>query len=261
MNFLQSKTVIKQVVLFLLLSNVPHFAFSQQVDSIKTRHYVSTAITATNNGISLLPNFSLGKPAAIFDLSIGNGKFSFDPQFRFSLEGKPWSFIFWGRYKLANNDHFKMSIGAHPSVVFKTLTLSNNGISKDYITIQRYLATETTPTYYFNKNISMGVHYLYSYGLGDNTTLNTHFLALKAGFSNLQLPNKFRLSINPQIYYLKMDALTGTYLSATTTLSKQNIPFSISSIVSQVIKTDIAGKEFVWNVSLIYAFNKKYIRI
>jgi hypothetical protein len=55
MNFLQSKTSIKQTVLFLIGLNAPHFVFSQQVDSIKTRHYVSAAVTATNNGISLLP--------------------------------------------------------------------------------------------------------------------------------------------------------------------------------------------------------------
>jgi len=38
--------------------------------------------------------FTLGKPAAIFDLSVGNERLAFEPQFRFSLEGKPWSFIF-----------------------------------------------------------------------------------------------------------------------------------------------------------------------
>jgi hypothetical protein len=51
-------------------------------------------ISITNNGFSSIPTFSLGKPATIADLSIGGKKISFDPQFRFDLNGlKPWSFI------------------------------------------------------------------------------------------------------------------------------------------------------------------------
>ena len=71
-------------------------------DSIQTTYHISGAASATNNGISLLPMFTLGKPAAIFDLSVGNERLAFEPQFRFSLEGKPWSFIFWFRYKAVN---------------------------------------------------------------------------------------------------------------------------------------------------------------
>ena len=74
--------------------------FSQETAKIRT---FSGAITATNNGISTFPNLSLGKPAAIFDFSIKSKRWSFDPQLRFSMEGKPWTFLFWGRYKAIND--------------------------------------------------------------------------------------------------------------------------------------------------------------
>nr|MBP6073208.1 hypothetical protein [Flavobacterium sp.]MBP6100608.1 hypothetical protein [Flavobacterium sp.] len=63
----------------------------------------SGGITVTNNGISLLPTFTLGKPAAIFDFAVKSKRWSFEPQLRFSLEGKPWSFVFWGRYKVIDD--------------------------------------------------------------------------------------------------------------------------------------------------------------
>jgi len=66
------------LVVFLLLA---HFSFSQNTDSIKVVSHFGGAVTVTNNGISFVPTFSLGKPAVIFDLSMGR-RLSFEPQFR-----------------------------------------------------------------------------------------------------------------------------------------------------------------------------------
>ena len=70
----------------------------------------------THNGISLVPSFSLAEPAAIFDLKMTKGKFSFEPEMRFALEGKPWSFLFWFRYKAIKKERFSLRIGAHPAM-------------------------------------------------------------------------------------------------------------------------------------------------
>jgi len=43
-------------------------------------------------------------------------------------------------------------------------------------------------------------------------------------------------------------------------LANRKIPLSISSVINKIIQTKItASKNFVWNVSLIYSFNKKYV--
>ena len=76
----------KSVLLFLVFLLLTQFAFSQNTDSTKVASHFGGAVTVTNNGISFVPTFSLGKPAVIFDLSMGR-RLSFDPQFRFSLEG------------------------------------------------------------------------------------------------------------------------------------------------------------------------------
>ena len=71
-------------------------------DRTQKTYHISGAVAVTQNGFSILPMFTLGKPAAIFDLSVGSDRIAFEPQFRFSLEGRPWSFIFWFRYKAVN---------------------------------------------------------------------------------------------------------------------------------------------------------------
>jgi hypothetical protein len=86
---MMQKNKVLLIYVFLLLS---HFSFSQtadsakqKADSIKRISHFSGSVSVTNNGISIVPTFSLGKPAAIFMLSARKNRFSFDPDLRFSL--------------------------------------------------------------------------------------------------------------------------------------------------------------------------------
>ena len=44
-------------------------SFSQKTDSTKSTSHFSGSVGVTNNGISLIPTFPLGKPATILNLS------------------------------------------------------------------------------------------------------------------------------------------------------------------------------------------------
>jgi len=83
------KKIYKKKFLFFLLLNLSYFSFSQKTDSTKIIDHFSSAVNFTNNGVSMIPTFTLGKPAAIFNFSIGLRKLSFEPELKFSLEGKP----------------------------------------------------------------------------------------------------------------------------------------------------------------------------
>ena len=249
----------KAIVLICIL---PFFCsiLAQKPDSTTTPAIFSGVITATNNGISLIPSFSLGKPALLFDLSLGKGRLSFDPMLRFGLDGKPWTFVFWWRYKLATTQKFTLSIGAHPSVVFRSVTTNSSGISNELLAAQRYVAWEVAPTFVVNKKVSIGLYYLGSHGLTKDLVQSTTFLTLRSTLSNLNLSKQLTLTLIPQVYFLKMDEREGTYLNATLVLGKKNFPLAISSIISQAIDTEIAGKKWVWNLGLTYNFHKKYVR-
>jgi hypothetical protein len=260
MNYLKSIKITPKGALFMAFLYCPFFTFSQQIDSTKEVTSFMAAVNVTNNGISLLPNFSLGKPAAIFNMTIGKKRLSFEPEMRFALEGaKPWSFIFWWRYKIVKTNKFTFNVGAHPSFVFREKTLMIDGASHDVLTTQRYFASEFVPTYALTKNFNVCVYYLHSFGLNEDASKRTDFLALRGNISNISLSNQLFLKISPQLYYLNIEGIEGTYVTSTLTLSKKNCPLFISSIMSKAIKTEIAGKDFVWNISLHYAFNKNYI--
>jgi len=68
------------------------------------------------------------------------------------------------------------------------------------------------------------------------------------------------MKFTPQVYYLKMDKQDGYYFTSALTFANRKFPLSISGVINKIIQTKIiASKNFVWNVSLIYSFNKKYI--
>ncbi len=258
-----SKSILsfgKALLLFFLLSPAL-VSFSQTGDSTKVIHHFSGNIQATNNGISLIPSLTLGKPAVMFNFSIGNEKLTFDPQLRFAMEGKPWSFIFWWRYQLVQHEKFQMRLGAHPAFSFKETNVIKDGTAMDIMRVRRYLAGEIAPNFKISKNISISPYYLYAYGVEEDITKNTHYIALQSNFSNLKITDQFYLGINPQVYFLKMDKLTGSYFASTFAISKKNFPVSVSFMMNKTIDSEIVADDFVWSASIVYSFSNKYNKL
>ena len=249
------------ILLVFVLSIFCQYSFSQNTDSTKSIFHFKGAVTVTNKGISLVPTFTLGKPAAIFDLSMGKKKLYFEPQLRFSLKGKPWSFLFWWRYKLIADKKFVLTLGGHPALNFKTETHLVNGVPRNYIVARRYLAAELAPNYFISQNVSLGLYYLYARGLDYGTTKMGHFLTLNANFSNIRLGDRFFARFIPQIYYLYQDGKHGYYYTTSLTLLKRNFPVSFQSTTNKIIQTNVPGSyDFLLNFSLIYSFGKKYVQ-
>lgn len=250
-----------RMILVLAISATTAFSNAQTTDSTKVASTFGGNITLTTKGISTIPNFTLGKPAAIFELSMGRRKVFFEPQFRFGLNGKPWSFIFWWRYRLIRSEKMHLTVGAHPAITFKTMPLVNNGTTRDYLVADRYLAAEMIPSWLISRNVSVGVHYLYSLGLEKDITRNTHFISLRSSFSNIGITDQYFLRFNPQIYYLIMDERDGFYVNSTIALVKRDFPIYLSSQINTPLTTDIpSDTKVLWNISMIYNFGREYVR-
>jgi hypothetical protein len=249
------------MLLVLALTIFPYFVFSQKTDSVKSVFHFGGSAMITNNGISLVPTFSLGKPAALFIFSMGGKRLSFEPDLRFSLEGKPWSFLFWWRYKLVMSEKFLLNAGVHPALNFKTSKVTINGNTSEQTVARRYIAAELSPNYRVAKNLSVGIYYLVSQGLDPGTTKHTHFLTINGSFWNIRLPASLFLRVTPQLYYLNMDGKDGFYFTATMTMARKNFPIFLTSTINQTIHTEItASKDFVWNLTLAYAFGGNFIK-
>ena len=235
-------------------------AVAQNRDSTIQLHRFAGNMSVTNNGISFIPTFSLGKPATIFTLSMGRKKWSFDPEFRASLQGKPWSLLFWWRYRPITEGRFRLQVGAHPALAFRTTTAILAGKPVEIIQSHRYLATELVPSYQVSKHLTLGIYYLLSHGFDEGSVSYTNFLTLNTSIQAIPMGNSYQLKLQPQVYYLKMDNSDGYYTSCTLTMFRKNNPWSFSALTNKVIHTNIkSSKDFVWNVSLNYSFGKNYV--
>jgi hypothetical protein len=248
-SFLPKLLLITTLTLLLAMQVQAQESGSKQIGGV---------ITATNNGVSIIPSFTLGRPALLFDLSLSGERFSFDPMLRFGMDGKPWSFVFWGRYKAIKDKPFTLTVGAHPAFIFAERIVKVNGQEKTMFVSQRFLAMEVAPMYKFSNRLSMGLYYLRGHGFNPIPPDNSNFLALNTVVSNIPLGGDFNLRVNPQLFYLKVDDTSGTYITSNFTVVKPGFPIGFQGLVNQKIKSTIAGDDFIWNVGIMYLFSNTY---
>jgi hypothetical protein len=250
----------QQRFLLLIFANffVSTSLIAQEQTPAKPTGQFGGVITATNNGVSIIPSFTLGRPALLFDLSLSGERFSFDPMLRFGMDGKPWSFVFWGRYKAIKDKPFTLTLGAHPAFIFAERIVKVNGQEKTMFVSQRFLAMEVAPMYKFSKRLSMGLYYLRGHGFNPIPPDNSNFLALNTVVSNIPVGGDFSLRVNPQLFFLKVDDNSGTYITSNFTVSKSGFPIGFQGLVNQKIKSTIPGDDFIWNVGLLYLFSTPY---
>lgn len=245
----------RRVVLALVVASVVACEARAQERPGSSPVEVSANVNVNSKGISLVPALTLGRPSAIFDLAVRKRDVSFEPQLRFALDGKPWSFLLWGRYRAVTTDRFRLTLGGHPSFSFRTTTAPANGHSRDLIEVRRYLAVEATPTFVLTRGIGTGGYYLYSRGIDPGAAPHTHLAAARAYLSNVRVVGDVVFSAAPQLYYLYTNGQDGTYVSATASFGRRGSAWSISTIVNHPIKSDVVGgQSFLWNVGVNYAF-------
>ncbi|GAB3220009.1 hypothetical protein J0A67_05315 [Algoriphagus aestuariicola] len=195
------------------------------------------------------------QPAVIFNLSLENGRFSFEPELTFSLEeGRAWYQVYWFRYKIIQEGKFNLRAGGHLGLNFaKTLDSRNNEV----IQTERYLIGEVVPTYQISDNVMVGMNYMIGRGYDINTNELQHFISFFGNFRNIELHKEIGLEISPQVFYLSsFNFGDGYYFAIEFKILRKNFPLSLSSVMNQKISSSIPGKDFLWNMTLSYSFGK-----
>lgn len=218
-------------------------------------------VTIQSKGISTIPNLTLGKPAAVFDMKLGR-KLTFEPQFRFALDGKPWAMVFWWRYYSSIGGKFRTIFSTNYSLSYKTVTNASYDPPQENIRTTRYLVGAMEPNYQFNKYFDIGVYLFYNYGIEKFITRNTYMYSVRPGISNIQVTKNIIARINPEIYYLKLDKKDGIYFNARLLVTKKNCPVSLSALINKPLNSNIPAEyDLLWNVGVSYTFNKKYTEV
>ncbi len=253
------KTLIQMILLCWFAVTIQ----AQEPDHPAPVYHFDGTVSITNNGFSFIPLFSLGKPALIADVSMGGERFSFDPQFRFDLAGlKPWSFIFIWRYQLIRTEKLQLKLGAHlPAISFKTFTYESDGETREKLVPLRFLTPELTLNYALGDHIALGTYYIYGLGLEkQDQTRNTHFLSFRIYFNRIHLTKSLYFNWNPQVYYLNMDGVDGYYAAQSISIGHDQFPVSLASTMNIKLKSNIETRDFDWNLSLVYAFQNRFVK-
>jgi hypothetical protein len=103
---------------------------------------------------------------------------------------------------------------------------------------------------------------LRGFGLQKDGPINSNFLTFNTNISGIRLFKDHYFQYTPQFYYLKLDQNDGFYYTHTIGISSTKHPFLLQSTINKEIKTNIPGSQnLAWNLTLFYAFNKKYGRM
>lgn len=249
---------MRKIFFFILLFSVS--ILKAQTDTSNRDIHVDGNIGITNNGISIIPTFSLQEAAfnTTFSISKG-GRFSIDPDFRLTFDFRKGGGLVWFRYKLMNSKKFQMTLGAHPAFNLSLETKMENGLPVSITQWRRFVATEIAPTYAISDHMKLGLYYLHGNGLQKDGPISTHFVNLSTSFVDLSLGGNYLLTIMPQVYYLQVDNEDGYYSTGSLIFANKKSPFAIMSTYNKEIRTNITGsKNFDWNITLMYSFSKLY---
>jgi hypothetical protein len=251
---------LKVVSFIFLVSLCSHLLAQTERNSTAKTYNFTGAVTVQSKGISTIPNLTLGKPAIVFDLKLGR-KLTFEPQFRFALDGKPWAMVFWWRYYESIGSKFRLTYHTNYSFSYKSIiSYSASGKAQDLIRTTRYLVGALEPNYKINNHLGLGLYLFYNYGIESFITRNTYMASVRPGISNIPLAKNLVATIVPEIYFLKMDDKSGVYLNSRFSISKKNSPITISGLINKPIKSTIVAEyDLLWNLGLSYTFNKKFM--
>jgi hypothetical protein len=251
---------MKKCLSFILVLNLLINVNSYAQDSTSKPYVVAGNFGITNNGISIIPTFSLKQPAFNFTASLSKGgKFSIDPDVRLTFDGRKGGAMLWFRYKMVEGKKFNFRVGAHPAFNLALKTVTEGNKSWNITQARRFVATELAPSYTFNHHFAIGAYYLHGNGLQTDGPISTHFVNFSTSFSGLSIGGNYALNINPQVYYLQVDQQDGFYLTGNVILTNKKSPFAFMYLYNKEIRTNITGsKNLDWNLTLMYNFNKHF---
>ena len=214
---------------------------------------VSGSIQLANNGISPVPAFSLGKPAIMTAFSIKKGNLSFNPQFNYGIDGRPWSSNNWLRLQFPKKK-FTFRAGINWSLFFKQATVTENNQTFVIKRVNRYLETELAAFYQISDKITLQTMWWHDEGMDVDAVKRGSFYSLSATISKIPLSKSLKMTLIPHVFYLHNKIpFEGFFASAMAIFSYKNSPFTLSA---QAVKPIWVKPEsqFNWNIGLNWGF-------
>jgi hypothetical protein len=226
-----------KIVIFFLFAFIASNTFAgQNDDTTRTKKIHATATFSLNsNGISSVPAFSLGKPAAMASVSIGKGWFSYDPTLGYDLDGHPWFIDNWLHVKLLNKPKFELRTGMNISSYCSKYTVPEG----EFYRVERYFAFELAGIFRFAKNTSLLTQYWNDRGQED-WSIKGHFVNAVLERTDMAIGKHILCTAALQLFYINYtENNDGLFVAPRIAFSVRNFPVSIFSQAVQAITSNI----------------------
>jgi hypothetical protein len=240
-----------RIIICLILFFIFTVSFSKEkADSLKTKLKAGATISLNSNGISVIPAFSLGKPAVMAEINLVKGRFSYDPILAYDLNLKPWVIDNWMRYKIIVKPSFELWAGMVVSSYNSEYQSSDELIWHS----QRYFGYEMTTLYKFTQNSSLKFVYLNDRGQDEGTTKG-HFVNLEGAKSEIYIGENVFLNVNFQLFYIDYEGKNdGLFIAPKISSMVRDIPFFIYFQAVQPLHSNMSTSPgFRWNLGLAYS--------
>ena len=249
----------------ILLILIPNLILSQSNDEF----YIKGNIKVDNNGVDWVPLYTLGEPALSASFSLGNDRFSINPNFRYELDGlQPWAVDIIWNYKLINKGKIHVDIGAFlPGASFQRIEVDEDKLPDIIIQPRVTTLTTTKVTYRFNDNFGLSLLYYEGFNLkkvNEDQLDGGRMFFLQPELNKIQLNDKFHINWLPQLYTIHINADKSYYgflAASTLQVGFKDFPLSIVSIVNKSIDFgNLTGKKFDYSFGINYFFDLNFIK-
>jgi hypothetical protein len=249
--------LVKQFIVVCCLLVAASTGYAQEKkDTTHVAFQFSGNLNFTTNGISPIPAFSLGKPAVLVNLSLKNKKFSYDPEMAFSIEGVPWFFNNFFRYKLIEKKRFQFRTGVNWAISYTYPQVTQNGVDRTIAKGERFIWLELVPRYKISEKVAISSITFSGYNFELGSVKRINYISLLGNFTKLPLTQKLYCNIFPQLFYLNLDGrIDGWFASGVLGVGHTKLPLLVSTQVNTTLTTNLSPDPgFKWNVSLTYSF-------
>lgn len=236
-----------------------------QSDTTYANWFANHKFTGTNNGISIVPAFSLGRPALMYQGAFmqSSGKVRLEPEIRMSYDGEPWSTLLWARYILPKAGKWQFTAASHYALLFAPEENYINGVLTRSYSANRYLGFQATAGRPLTEKVNLSAFSLVAIGWFKGASprpVQLHSVGL--GLPSAKV-GKFNVHVVPQVYYLDLAAEKGVFYAANWSISKASSHWAAEGMISQPFWKDegLVVAPVVWNVGVSYNMQHKHQRI
>jgi hypothetical protein len=237
------------VLIFVLFLTKPGIAFSQPqnyADSLHDSLKLNMSLSVSRIGLSPIPVPPLEYPCLSSFFSVKKGNWSYDPDFTFALNAKPWMINNWTHYRFVNKNKLQVTAGINPFLYFVN-DVSNS--RKQVLRTSLNLSAEISADYKISTNWSVNINYRRDKGFND-MVLTGNFFCVGVSYKP-DISSSLFIGLNEHLIYFDYPGrLVGIFSSGEVILGSKKIPASVSFQAVQPVACKSVAAPFIWNLSL-----------